>query len=94
MKGLEPNDYKPTRTELIENQFNPWDGSHINLTRLIKESLNDPNSYEHVETVYWDNHTHIIVSTTFRGKNVFGGVVENYIKAKYDDKGKLIAILN
>lgn len=42
------------RKKKIESQFSAWDGSHRNLERIIKEAMNDPDSYDHVETVYWD----------------------------------------
>lgn len=88
------NEINKKRKELIEKQLSSWDGSHIELTKIIKKSMNDPNSYEHEETVYWDMGDHIVVRTTFRGKNTFGGVVKNSVKAKADvDSGKVIEII-
>lgn len=81
------------RKEMIEKQFSFIDGSHKKLTKLIKNSMNDPNSYEHVETKYWDMKDHLIVITTFRGKNVFGGVVKSTVKAKVSLDGESIEIL-
>jgi hypothetical protein len=82
-----------TREEKIESQFSGWDGSHRNLERFIKENMNDPNSYKHVETVYWDMESHLVVKTTYRGTNAFGGIVLNYIKAKIDLDGNITEIL-
>ncbi|EIM63224.1 hypothetical protein [Desulfobacter postgatei] len=70
------------RQKKIETQFSAWNGSHINLERVIKDSMNDPKSYKHVETLYWDRGDHLIIRTTFRGKNAFGAVVKNSVKAK------------
>ena len=56
--------------------------------------MNDPKSYEHVETVYWDMDDHLIVRTKFRGKNVFGGVVLNWILAKVDIDGNVLSIIH
>ncbi|MFA5777311.1 MAG: hypothetical protein WC906_02650, partial [Parcubacteria group bacterium] len=81
------------RKEVIEKQFSSWDGAHIKLSRLIKDSMNDPDSYEHVETKYWDMKDHLIVNATFRGKNAFGGVVKNTVKAKISLDGENIEIL-
>ena len=82
------------RKELVEKHFSAWDGSHRGLTRVIKDSMNDPKSYEHVETRYGDKGDYLIVSTTFRGKNAFGGVVKNTIVAKVDLEGNVIEILS
>lgn len=83
-----------TREEKIEKAFSTWDGSHVDLTRKIKESMNDPASYEHVETKYWDMKDHLVVLTTFRGKNAFGGVIKNSVKAKVDLDGNVIEIMD
>jgi len=81
------------RTGMIEKQFSAWDGSHIKLSRLIKDSMNDPDSYEHVETKYWDMKDYLIVNATFRGKNAFGGVVKNTVKAKVSLDGENVEII-
>jgi len=86
-----------TRTELIERQFSAWDGSHPALERLIKKSMNDSDSYEHIETRYTDNKDYgdkILVITKFKGKNAFGGVVVNQIRAYVDIKGNVVEILS
>lgn len=81
------------RKKKVESQFSAWDGSHRGLERIIKKTMNDPDSYDHVETVYWDRGSHLVVKTTFRGKNAFGGVVVNWVKAKSDMDGNIIEII-
>ena len=56
--------------------------------------MNDPDSYEHVRTVYWDRGDHLVVMTTFRGKNAFGGVVTNSVKARVSLDGQVQQILD
>lgn len=84
---------KEARRKQIENGFSAWDGSHTKLERIIKDSMNDPDSYKHVETVFWDMKDHLVVRTTFRGKNAFGGVVKEWVKAKCDLEGNVIKII-
>lgn len=84
---------KTERQIEVEKQFSSWDGSHNGLTKLIKDAMNDPNSYEHVETVFWDKNDYLIVMTTYRGKNAFGGVVKNFVKAKVDFNGNVLEII-
>jgi uncharacterized alpha/beta hydrolase family protein len=79
--------------EKIEKLFSPWDGSLRSLEKLVKSSMNDPDSYEHDKTMYWVKDGHLIVATSFRGKNKFGGVVRNAVKAKVDFDGNVIEIL-
>ena len=81
------------RKQRIENLFSAWDGSLPKLERLIKKSMNDPDSYKHVETSYWDMNTHLVVKTTFRGKNGFGGVITSYVKAKVDLDGNVLEVI-
>lgn len=81
------------RKKIIEAQFSAWDGSHRGLERVIKKSMNDPDSYEHDETRYIDRGDYLIVICRFRGKNAFGGVVRNTVKAKVDLQGNVLQII-
>lgn len=85
---------KTDREILIEKQFSAWDGSHPQLESMIKEAMNDPDSYEHVETVYWDLQDHLVIRTTYSGKNAFGGRVKNWVKAKVDFEGNVLEIID
>jgi hypothetical protein len=83
------------RKEEIEKQFSPWSGAHLKLERYIKHNLmNDPDSYEHVVTQYWDRGDFLMVSTKFRGKNAFGGLVISHVSAKVDLDGNVIKIIS
>jgi hypothetical protein len=84
----------PTREQEIDNLFG-LNGSHRGLVANVKKSMNDPGSFEHVETQYRDNgNDSITVKMTFRGKNAFGGVVKNWVWAKSDLKGNIIEIIS
>ena len=85
---------KKNPKELIEKQFSPWDGSHRGLTRFIKENMNDPDSFEHIETRFRDDGNSIFVITKFRGTNAFGGKVINYISARVDFNGNVIEVVS
>jgi len=80
------------RAAMIKKGFSAWDGSHIELTALIKNAMNDPRSYEHAETRYWDMQDHLVVKTTFRGANGFGGVVLTHVTAKCTLDGHVIEV--
>lgn len=83
-------DYK----EWINNQFSAWDGSHIYLVKLVKENLNDPSSFKHVKTVYWDKGNYLIVKMTYRAKNAFGALILQNVTAKSDYKTDTITIIS
>ena len=72
------------RKKEIQKCFSGWDGSHIELTKIIKSSMNDIDSYSHVKTVYYDKDSVLLVETTFRGKNAFGGTIKQTISAMTD----------
>lgn len=78
----------------VESQFSSWDGSHPALTELIKKNMNDPDSYDHIETKFKDNGDHILVITKFRGANAFGGKVINTVTANVDFNGNVIEVLS
>ncbi len=81
------------RTKLLEKQFSKRDGSHTNLTKLLKNNLHNPDSYEHVETLYKDEGEYIIVQTRYRAKNVLGGKVLGKVKIKASLTGEILEIL-
>ena len=87
---LEKQEQQAARKKLIAKQFSSWDGSHYNLTQYIKNNMNDPKSYDHVETRFGDMGSYVVVVTTFRGKNAFGGVVKQTYRAKVDLEGNII----
>ena len=38
------------RKEKIEKGFSAWDGSHTKLVELTKAQMNDPKSFDHLQT--------------------------------------------
>lgn len=89
-----PKTEEQLRTERIQQAFSPIDGSHRGLEEHIKKAMNDPDSYKHDETAFVDKGDYLIVKTTFRGKNAFGGVVKNTITAKVDLDGRVLEIID
>lgn len=83
------------RQKLINSQFSSWDGSHRKLEKYIKSKMNDPDSFKHVETKYIDNGSdNLIIITSFRGKNAFGGVIVNTVTATVDLDGNITSIIS
>jgi hypothetical protein len=82
------------RKEQVEKLFSAWDGSNLDLELHVKDRMNDPKSFEHVETRYKDLGDFIMVSMEFRGKNAFGGVVKNKVYAKIDIEGNILEVTN
>ncbi|MDN4697198.1 hypothetical protein QYZ44_26725 [Vibrio parahaemolyticus] len=83
----------------FEKGFSAWDGSFRELESAIKNAMNDPDSYEHVKTTYrlvlhGTDTPKAIVSTEFRGKNGFGGIVKNNATASVNiSNGKIIEFI-
>jgi len=92
-KPKKPKTAAELRTEKLSKCFSSWDGAHRNLEKMVKASMNDPDSYKHDETRYSDKGDHLIVHTTFRGKNSFGGTVRSSVTAKTDLKCSVVEII-
>jgi len=84
---------KAKRDQAISSQFSAWDGSHNKFEKYIKDHLNDPSSYKHVETTYNDKGEYLVVITKYRGKNAFGAVITETMMAKVDLSGNLLEII-
>jgi tetratricopeptide (TPR) repeat protein len=80
------------REKDILKQFSVWDGSHTKLKRYVKNNMNDPKSFEHVESIYADKGSFIYVYMKFRGTNAFGAKVLNEVRAKVDLQGNILSV--
>jgi len=77
------------RIAWITSQFSAWDGSHAKTVELIKERMNDPESFEIVKVTHFDMKDSIVVITVFTGKNAFGGRVKNTAETAINMKGEI-----
>lgn len=77
------------------NQFD-MDNSCISLVKLVKENMNDPDSFQHVETTYEDKGIGVgfYVHMKYRGNNAFGGVVTEIVSADANYIGNSIEIID
>lgn len=91
-KIVSDNIKKEERKEKILRQFSAWDGSHSKLKRIIKANMNDPKSFDHVETTYSDKGNYILIYMKFRGTNAFGAKVIQSVTAKADIDGNIISV--
>lgn len=80
---------KDPNTINIEKQFSTWDGEHYQLSSQAKKALKFPDTYEHIDTVYFRNNDkqEITVKTTFIGQNAFGVKQRSCIMARYSFYG-------
>lgn len=63
--------------------------SHSDFARLVKNSINDPDSFELDETKHRDNGDGTItLLMDFRAKNVFGGVIRSRAVANFHKSSK------
>lgn len=77
----------------VDSQFSPWDGSHMILVKLLKENLNDPKSFEHVETSYFIDGDDLVVSMKYRAKNGFNATVTETVTAVASYENNNITII-
>tara|TARA_A200000113_G_scaffold43646_1_gene35401 strand:- start:79 stop:495 length:417 start_codon:yes stop_codon:yes gene_type:complete len=79
----------------IEEAFNPWDGSHIKLVEHVKSLMNNPKSFDNLDTTYYDKGDGTLqIKMHWTGENAYGGTVRNYLVASADiETGEVIEIL-
>lgn len=74
-----PDEIAAKEKELLygQNCMSPWNGSHPAFVDIVKKQLNDPRSFEHIETTSWPRNDkgRSKIVMTFRAKNGFGGVI-------------------
>ncbi|MCA3451160.1 MAG: hypothetical protein INF92_12485 [Rhodobacter sp.] len=65
-----------------------WDGSHPEFVKAVQDRLNDPDSFQHDDTMVWtvrpDGRNQIVMA--FRARNGFGGTVRHKAAGTFDNK--------
>lgn len=81
----------------VDRQFSWWDGSHEGLVKRVKKTLNDPNSFEHLETtrdLRWGWPHTFRVRMEYTVKNMYGGRVRYYVIALVEvNSGEIVRIV-
>lgn len=89
----QPQTPEQARAEQIRQHFNGWSGAHEGLERLVQSELLSPDSYEHIETRYWDKSDHLIVNMKYQAENAFGVQIQHFVKAKTTTDGRVLEII-
>lgn len=94
--SLETSNPTPTnKTKQFEDNYvSAWDGSCRPVVKAVKERMNDPESFDHAETVYaYDTKGNFMtVAMKFRGANAYGGKVLTYVTAKVSMDGEVLSL--
>ena len=85
---------KPKSKADIENLFSAWDGSLPSFKDYIKENLQNPDSFEHVETKFRDDGDGLTVIMKYRGENGFGAIRTQTAIAKVDYDGNILSLIS
>lgn len=81
--------------EDVKKQFSAWDGSHYQLTKAVKNAMNDPSSFEHVQTTYSRKDEVVFIRMTYRGKNGFGALMLATVLGQVDaNSGEVLSVQN
>ncbi|MCY3770633.1 MAG: hypothetical protein OXG98_01215 [Gemmatimonadetes bacterium] len=84
--------------ERVDAQFSPWDGSHRVLVEAVKKTLNDPGSFEHLETktmrgTGWPET--FVVRMEYTAKNAFGGRVRKFVLVEVTgETGRIVQVFD
>lgn len=77
MYGQVTKPVEQVRAEQVQELFFA-DGRNYQVIQAVKKSMNDPDSFEHIETQHVDQGSgDVAITMMFRGKNAFGGKVVN-----------------
>ncbi len=75
----------------VASLFSAWDGSNKEMVRETKSRMNNPDSFEHVETRYSDRGDKVLLKMTFRGKNAFNATITKTATALIDPQTRTIS---
>lgn len=78
--------------DFAKKNISSWDGSNPALERTVKNAMNDPDSYEHVQTTFEYKNDKVIGTMLYRGKNAFGGKIIDKAVGTFDYDGNLLEV--
>lgn len=76
-----------TELEMIRRKLGDdvlYDGRFAPLARRVKNNMNNPDSFEHVESRYADDGDRVYILMTYRGENAYGATVTEQVEALVD----------
>lgn len=82
-----------SRRKEIEAAFSPWDGAHIELKKIIKSVMQDPGSFECIDSHWIDMvNGNIKVTMVYAGTNAYGARVQESITAECRVSGEVVRV--
>lgn len=88
--GKERKSADPEQQAKIESLFDE-DGSNIELTKMVKSKMVNPDTFEHVKTTYKEYDEVIAIEMRCSGVDAFGGRTDMYVDAIQNiDTGEII----
>ncbi|MCY0976563.1 SHOCT domain-containing protein [Chryseobacterium wangxinyae] len=78
--------------EFAEKNISAWDRSNPKLVSAVKKTMNNPDSFEHVETTFDYKKDKVIATMIYRGNNALGSKVLGKVLGTFDYDGKLLNI--
>lgn len=98
--GKDPDYEAPkiiTKESIMVNSLSAWDGSLPAFVDVIKENMNDPDSFEHIKTECRktkEDSPEFVITMYYRGKNAFGAKIKTSSRCIYNVDSKEITILD
>jgi uncharacterized lipoprotein YehR (DUF1307 family) len=98
MKIEQQNEARQAQLKKLQENFehtclSAWDGSCRAVVNFVKDNMNNPSSFEHVETRYFIRQDYAIVVMKYRGTNAFGGIVTDYVKVKVGYNCEILGVM-
>lgn len=94
--GKDPDYVAPkivTKESKLLKSLSSWDGSLPPFVEIIKNNMNDPESFDHVNTYYLQSKkdsSDFIITMVYRGKNAFGAKIKSKNSCVYNVDTKQI----
>lgn len=92
--GDNKNDEIVTTEDILQGDLSPWDGSLAPLVDFVKESMKDPESFEHDKTLYLQStkdSNEFVITMNYTGTNSFNAKVKSSVKCLYNVNTKEIS---
>ena len=77
----------------VEEQFTQYDGGRAKLIKMVKDNLEDPSSFKYVSDTRSFDGKDLIITMTYRTRNVFNAIISLEVKARVSYKDNSVTII-
>ena len=96
-RTVEPESAEQTHEAIRQSNqqyFSGWNGSNPQFVEAVKNAMSDPDSFEHVETTYYEKGNDLRIKMIYRGKNAYNATITSTSTCIFNKSTETVSDIN